>query len=230
MFEKAQVLDRNKHAGLRYNPVTDYRFIRSIIAGPIAVSESRKIAREFPIVFPTVGRQLPLAQFGVRDKVNAFVDAGNNWLGDYIPAHIRRYPFVLGDKGNGNDFFVMADMRGLSSSGSGESLFGDQDGPGHGDDSVVARATEFLLGFEQELLVTQALVAPLYEADVLVAKSVTLKKPGLDDAVVTGFKIVDRDRLHQLDDSTIATWERSGLLELVSLHLASQENWTRLLD
>jgi|AntRauMFilla1563_2_1112583.scaffolds.fasta_scaffold00180_2 hypothetical protein len=229
MFEKAEVLDREKHASLRFKPVTDFRFMRSVIGGPVASSEMRKAAREYPIVFPTVGRHLPLAQFGVHEKMNAFVDADNKWLGEYIPAHVRRYPFVLGDKGNGTDFFVMADLRGLSSDSTAEALFGKKDAEGAAEQDVVERATEFLVNFEQELLATQALVEPLYEKDVLVAKTVTLQKPGMNDARVSGFQIVDRDRLRALDDVTIAAWERSGLLDLVSLHLASQENWVRLL-
>jgi hypothetical protein len=45
-----------------------------------------------------------------------------------------------------------------------------------------------------------------------------------------GFQIVDEAAYLALPDATITAWHRRGWLSLVTLHLASQGNWLRLID
>jgi len=230
MFEKAEILDRWKHQGLGYKPASDYRYASSLMACPIAHSEMTKVSREYPIVFSNQEKRIPLAHFSVKEKTNAFVNADNNWNADYIPAHVRRYPFVLGDKGDGENFYIMADSRGLCNDHDAEELFQNSSDEKEGEKGVIGRATDFLVGFERELKATEALIAPLYEYDILAPKTVTLEQRGNAPVHVSGVLLVDRPKLAALNDSVLGTWARSGLLDLVSLHLASQENWLRLVE
>jgi hypothetical protein len=225
MFERAVVLDRQKHQHLRFREISSFKYASSTTAAPIAASEFSKVAREFPIAFAREGRFLPVAFLGLQAGRNSCVAQDGRWIADYIPAHLRRYPFVLGDQGNGKDFFVMADLRGLDSGFEGEPVFPED---GNWKDGVLGRAEQFLISFERELSATQDLVRPLQDADVLVNKTITLRRADEIVARVSNVCVIDPDRMADLDDATLAAWVRSGLMRLVHLHLESQRNWERL--
>jgi hypothetical protein len=38
---------------------------------------------------------MPVVLLGMRDKENLYVNESNQWEAKYIPAFIRRYPFVF---------------------------------------------------------------------------------------------------------------------------------------
>src|SRR5690606_10325046 len=61
--------------------------------------EMADIAREYPVIFPDNGSELPAALLGLEPGQNAYVGADGRWRGSYIPATIRRYPFIFGDTG-----------------------------------------------------------------------------------------------------------------------------------
>ncbi|PZX45703.1 SapC protein [Roseinatronobacter thiooxidans] len=225
MFERAVVLDKQKHQHLRFQEVSSFKYASSTTAAPIAASEFSKVAREFPIAFAREGRFLPVVFLGLHQGRNSCVSEDGRWTADYIPAHLRRYPFVLGDQGNGEDFFVMADLRGLYSGFEGEPVFPED---GNWKDGVLGRAEQFLISFERELKATQELVRPLQDADVLVNKTITLSRADEIVARVSNVSVVDPDRIAALDDATLAAWVRSGLMRLVHLHIESQRNWERL--
>jgi hypothetical protein len=225
MFERAVVLDQQKHSHLRYSEPRSFKFARSTTAAPIAASEFPKVAREFPIAFAAQGRFLPVAFMGLQQGCNSCVREDGKWMAQYIPAHLRRYPFVLGNKGNGADFFIMADIRGLDSGFEGEPVFPED---GNWKDGVLGRAEQFLVSFERELSATHEVMRPLQEADVLVSKTMTLSRADEVVARVSNVSVVDPDRVAALDDATLAAWVRSGLMQLVTLHIESQRNWERL--
>src|SRR5690606_14214931 len=79
----------------------------------------------YPIVF-AAGDGFPVAVLGL-DRDNSFV-SGDTWAeGTYIPAYVRRYPFVFVDRSN--DSFVLAIDRAaphlVEGGDIGEPLFAD---------------------------------------------------------------------------------------------------------
>src|SRR3954471_12636733 len=91
-------LSRSAHAGLKINPER----IEATAAGqhlvPVVVSEFRKAAIQYPIVFakdPETGHLAPYVLMGLAPEENLF------WTGTeldvaYVPLNIRRQPFYVG--------------------------------------------------------------------------------------------------------------------------------------
>jgi hypothetical protein len=113
MFNNMTPLRHEDHADLRVLPVTDYSFAKSLLLAPIVIDEIADVAREYPIIFP-VNAAMPAALLGIEKEHNAYVDQAGKWLAKYIPAHVRRYPFMLANTrktdGAQAEFAVLVDM------------------------------------------------------------------------------------------------------------------------
>ena len=64
---------------------------------PITVDEFALAQRHYPIVFSVGEKSIPLALMGLNEGVNVYLneDGMPNDPSVYIPAYIRRYPFLL---------------------------------------------------------------------------------------------------------------------------------------
>lgn len=227
MFKTLEALDTEKHADLCYRGVEGYAFARGVSWAPLACSEMVQAAREMPVMFTTGEAIRPVALMGLKRDTNAFVKADGTWQGRYVPAHLRRYPFVLGETGKAGEFVVMIDRDAPNFSLPDEQVEGamamfDDHKPQPG--GIVEQARTFLLDFHRELQQSELFLAPLKAHGVLVERQLTLTRDGKQEVAVNGFAMVDAERLKALDNDTLAEWARSGLLGLVTAHLHSQGN------
>src|SRR3954471_16969087 len=63
---------------------------------PITVDEFISVGRFCPVIFSVGETSVPLALMGLNEGVNVFVDDNGKLLGEtYVPAYVRRYPFML---------------------------------------------------------------------------------------------------------------------------------------
>ena len=100
IYETINPVSTGTHADISVKTGEDYAFARSINAAPLVLSEFTRALDEYPIVFTetTEGLQ-PTVILGVRKEENLYVEEDGSWEARYIPAFIRRYPFVFaGDR------------------------------------------------------------------------------------------------------------------------------------
>jgi len=92
------------------------------------------------------------------------------------------------------------------------------------------RAIDFLCQFQREVDAVPARFAALVEADVLIERTLDTRVSGRVAHQIRGVRVVDRERLTALDDATLAAWARSGLLEVVYVHLRLLDNLRHMID
>lgn len=110
-YQRATALDRNLHRKLRIKPLSDAAFAEKSHAVPLVGIEFPDACMEYPIVFSR-GRDdswMALAVTGLAEDENLFIDPQHRWAGRYVPACIRRYPFILVD--NGEQPYGVADRK-----------------------------------------------------------------------------------------------------------------------
>src|SRR5690606_22748752 len=84
------------HGAWRARSVDKAAWIGNQHAIPLTVDEFAQSQRHFPIVFSAGDRPVPLALLGLNEGVNVFFDAEGTMTEDaYVPAYVRRYPFLL---------------------------------------------------------------------------------------------------------------------------------------
>ena len=97
LFKQPKALDSQAHRHLRYAPNQPYHFASQQMFSPIVAGEAAMVAREYAIVFSDIPGSLPLALLGASQGINAYVRPSGHWTARYVPAHVRRYPFVMAE-------------------------------------------------------------------------------------------------------------------------------------
>lgn len=221
MFENSTNLDSELHRNLKFDPSVNLKFASKLASAPIAASEVSQVARQMPFAFSSDETLVPVAFMSIKENENAFINAAGEWIGDYLPAHIRRYPFILGQTDTPDKFTIMFDSDAPEvNTISGKPLYEE-----NGDIApTLSDITNLLQAFHNELSVTEELLKPLLEKDVLTNQTVTINRPDGTTWSLEGVRAVDGERVKALDDATLAEWVRSGLMAIVYAHLHSLEN------
>jgi hypothetical protein len=235
-YERPVPLNRTEHKDLRMKAVPNVKFAMNAHSVPLTGVEFGVAARDLLIVF--AGSSLadagPVALLGLRQNENLFVDANGQWAPDtYIPAFVRRYPFVLAEKPEakeGDDFTVFLDEQyeGFNAS-EGERLF-KEDGT---DSEMLARAVGFLGDFQQNVARTKWFMEQLQKHDLLEPRNVQLQKEGKDGQQgksinLNGLFVVNEEKLRKLDEKTTQEFLREGVFGWIYAHLLSLANIDRL--
>lgn len=226
-YEEIVPLDREQHRELRLaRPKDDAAFATGTHYVPVTGSEFEHAARDYPILFTDgEGDPGPVALLGLTAGHNPYVSASGTWrAGTYMPAFVRRYPFVLARAGD-DDYRVCIDATysGLGRD-SGEPLF-----DGDGTESAWLRER---IGLVREYLAdaerTRAFVERLEELDLLVAHDLRITRPDGRSYTLRAFRYVDPRRLDQLEDHEIARLQRDGHLTWIHAHRISLTNLAHL--
>lgn len=225
-YQQPVVLDREQHKGLRLQP-GDARFAARNKAVPLVAAEFPDACLEYPIVFTKgqEGRWLALALTGLRADSNAFVNANGQWSARYVPASVRRYPFILAE-GDNKQLSLAADMSAPHLGSAGEALFDDK-----GEPTELARNVMTLLAdFQQQAESTHELAKQLDDAQVLSRQNLQVHLGNGQQAVVEGVWIVDEAKLRALPDEKVLAWFKTGQLAAIHAQMLSLRNLVPLLE
>ena len=222
------VLNRDVHAALTISE-SPARFTFAARAQTVVIAsvEFFDACRQFPVIFTRTddGRIVPLALMGLEIDENLFVDDAGNWLGAYIPAYIRRYPFITTDGADGQAVVCFDEaFDGFNREG-GTPLF-ENGGPSPKMKEVIGFLDDYFIRMKE----TEQLGAFLAENGLL--RQIDAQA-NLDDGrsyALNGMLVVDEPRLAQLPDADIVQLFRSGLLGLIQAHLISLRNLGVLID
>jgi hypothetical protein len=227
-YERPVLLDREKHRRWSVKASHSFTFARKANSLCLAGVEFNEAMKEYAIVFTRLanGKIAPVVMLGLRSRENLFVEEDGRWAANYIPAFVRRYPFVLAQLG-GEQLGVCIDeaYAGLGQK-EGEPLF-DEKGA---NTQFLANALEFLQRYQQEFARTEAFCQRLEQAGLL--REMNAKADLVDGRsfTVNGLLVVDEPKLMALPDATALSFFRTGELHLISMHLASLSNMQRLVD
>jgi len=228
-YNEVVPISAERHNNWHVRELKDYSFANRVNSVPLMAVEFLNASSDFPIVF--AGDEegvMPVLLLGMRSSENVFISSDGRWEGKYIPAFVRRYPFVFSLSEDGEKFYLCIDEAypGFNQEGEGPALI-DQDGkPSEYIDGVL----EFLSQYQAEFQRTQTVCKKLKDLNLLDRKKVEVTLPNGEELSLTGFFAVDRARLSTLSSEAIVELVRSGVFELICHHLASLRNFNLLRD
>lgn len=227
IYEDVVPVTRQAHGNLSLKKGKTFEFARQTNAVPLVVAEFPQVAQDYAIVFTETSEGIvPAAVLGARTDENAYITADGTWDAPYVPAFVRRYPFVFAADEKAETFTLMVDPTypGLNKDGKGERLF-DADGA---QTTFLDNTLAFLKEYQALFNHTRGLATKLNEMGLLEPVEARLPLPKDPQRRLTGFKIVNREKLKALDADVVSQMLKSDEMELIFLHLFSLRNLARL--
>ena len=221
-YSALEALNTQQHGKMKIRKIDKAPVIGTTHAIPVTVDEFALLQRHYPIVFSVGGTPVPLALMGLNEGVNVFLD--ENGLprepNIYIPAYMRRYPFLLARLRQDSDELSLCFDPKSGAVGEfedGEPLFeGDQ--PSEATKAVL----QFCEQFETAGQRTNAFMEELKKADLLMDGEVAIQPEGAPQPFVyRGFRMVDEEKLRELRGDELRKMNQNGMLALIYAHLFS---------
>ena len=209
------------HASWKTRQLESAPWLQDQHAIPVTVDEFASAQRFFPIIFSAGDSPVPLALLGLNEGVNVYMGEDGKFTENvYVPAYVRRYPFMLAKLRPDTDelsvcFDPTADAIGPYDDG--EPLFVD----GQPADAT-KQILEFCEQFEQAGQRTEAFMKDLVESELLMDGELSIQpdaeKPPF---IYRGFQMVNEEKLRDLRGDQLRKMNQSGMLPLVYAHLFS---------
>lgn len=220
-FKDLVPLSSVDHATWKTRTVESAPWLNDQHAVPLTVDEFASAQRNYPIIFSSGEAPVPLALMGLNEGVNVFMGEDGRFTEQvYVPAYVRRYPFMLAKlRPDSDDLSVCFDPTAgaIGEFEEGDALF---------EDGQPTEATKQILSFceqfEQAGQRTQAFMQELIANELLMDGEMSVQPdPDKPPFVYRGFQMVNEDKLRELRGDHLRKMNQSGLLPLVYAHLFS---------
>ncbi|MGH6650308.1 MAG: SapC family protein [Sphingopyxis sp.] len=209
------------HANFRARALDTADFLINQHAVPLTSDEFVSACRFYPIVFSAGDNPVPLALMGLNEGVNTFVDDSGKLINPvYVPAYVRRYPFLLAKLRPDTDELSLCFDPTAGAVGEfdeGDALF-----EGTEPTEATKAVLEFCKNFEEAGQRTGVLMDELKKADLLMDGEVSIQPEGSDKPFVyRGFQMVDENKLRELRGDVLRKMMQNGMLGIIFAHLFS---------
>jgi hypothetical protein len=231
-YTTPEPLSRDVHSGLgvrRMDKPFEFAAIGHVV--PLTVAEFTFAAITYPIIFAGDTR-LPLAVMGINTGENLFVnDDGSFAVGAYVPAYIRRYPFVLASDEAQQRMVVCIERSASIFTEKAKAdlpLFDDK-----GEASEYTQnAIKFCEDFEGERRRTDSFISLMKDLDLFEQREAMFSFPQ-EDGTTQPVKLADyfaisETKLNALPAKKLAELRDNGALEKIYNHLTSLAGWDKL--
>jgi SapC protein len=227
IYKSAVPVNRTTHHDCFVDVHANYTYAAAVNSVPLMAVEFPLAATEYPIVFGGTETDLtPVAILGVRADENLFLGDDGSWRAKYIPAFVRRYPFVFSHSDEKFVLCVDEEFAGFNREGRGERLF-NEDGT---TTPYVDGILKFLQDYQVQFQTTQRVCHRIRDLGLLDQMTAQVNVESGPPLSLGGFMAVSREKLKALPAETLAELAKSDELELIYMHLHSLRNFDNLRD
>jgi hypothetical protein len=230
-YRQPEPLSLEKHRSLGARRTErPFAFLRGAHVVPLTVNEFGMAAGVYPIIFAGA-EKVPLAVMGARAGENLFVDSQDQPEPDaYLPAFVRRYPFVFAAADGSDQLIVCIDRAAPMIGENPDVPFFDGDQPS----KYTQEAIEFCTEFERQRRATEEFVKLVTELDLFEVKSVTFNQRDADgqeqSQKIADYFAIDEAKLAALPADKLVQLRDQGALGVIYAHLISLMNWPRIVQ
>jgi len=211
------------------NDAISYPNLETTISVPLGIGEFYEACKDYPILFTKnpEGDWLAIALLGYNDK-NVYLDEKRCFKrGKYLPAFLRRYPFILVQNEDKKGFSLGIEeeaLEVLNESNQQRALFKEDQTPS----DLTKNTLDFLVRFQGELQACSALIKELETWELLVEKSATVLDEKAQKHTINGFFTVNEEKLNHLSEKKKLDIYKKGTTPFITAHLISLSNIRRL--
>ncbi len=217
-------VSRSTHASKRWNRHTHFAFAARDSITPLVAQELPRAQLHMPIAFaPQETGFTPVAVLGLQAGQNLFVAPNGRWLGGYIPAAYRGYPFALASDPEGQQILVCDEDSGLISETGSEPFFDPEGNPA----PAIQALLNFLNQVQQNRTLTQRICNALAKNQLIQPWPITLQA-GTGQRQVEGLYRIDETALNNLPADAFEALRQTGALPIAYCQLLSMQHLPQL--
>ncbi len=230
LYKQPEPLNPELHGKLGLErKINPYKFAANTHAVPIQVTEFGPAAINYPIIFAGESRQ-PMVIMSIRQNENLFISSEGYFDPDaYVPAYLRRFPFVLADDPGNERLIVCVDRAAEALVEGGEMQLFDGEQP----TEFTKAAIEFCTNFESERQRTENFVKLMTELDLFELKEAYFTPTTPDGTPAQPIRLADyfaisEEKLKTLSGAKLAELRDSGALSQMYAQLTSLFAWDKM--
>jgi hypothetical protein len=228
IYDRVVPISSEAHKEYSVKVTQNYTFANSLNSCPLLAAEFISASQDYAIVFAgNDGSVFPAILLGFQDGENLFVGDEGAWKGAYIPAFLRRYPFVFAEDVEGDGKFTLCideGYAGLNKDGRGERLFDSEGNRTQFLQSMLTFVTQFQAQFNR----TKQFSDKLMRLGLLEPAQARFTTAEGKTGNLGGFLTIVRDRLKAIPENELQEMFATDELELCYAHLHSLQNINRL--
>jgi hypothetical protein len=210
---------RERYAGKKWQRSSGYGFAATNAVVPVVGAELARAALALPLAFlQEAGRFVPVAILSLTPGRNMLVGPDGRWLGRYIPASFRSYPFRLfpAQETGRPVLCIEADGDAAASETAGEDFF-DQEG---NLSPVLKKIFDFLSEYERNRQATNVAVSVLAEAGLIQPWPIRIEAEN-NKREIAGLYRIDEAALNALPDDVFMKLRKTSALPIAYAQMLS---------
>jgi hypothetical protein len=227
MYKNIKLIKSDEDKNLKVSAIKTFKYAAETTQTIISYEEFFEAAKSQPIVFGKdgSGSYYAAALLGLKEGKNLFVSGKGEWKSDaYIPAYLRRYPFIFVEDGETLALAVDKDCKEVNEK-KGQALFDEK-----GEMSeYAATVLKFMKAFQTASVKTSAIIKIMDEMGLLEEANASMKLSD-ESFMVKGFYRVNEQKLDALSDEDTLKLVRSGFYKFITAHLLSLSNFNKLVS
>jgi hypothetical protein len=215
-----QPITRERHANQRFKRNPHYAFAASDAFVALVVQELPQAVVHVPVAFlANAGSFIPAALQSLKPGKNLCVANNGQWVGGYVPAAYKSYPFVLANTPEGKQVLCFDEDSGLLSATEGEPFFAEGNQPS----KMVGEVFTFLKQQAANRQSTERACAALQKHQLIQPWPIKLQTTAGEQAVEGLFRI-DEAALNQLPAEALIELRNTGALLCAYCQLLSMQH------
>lgn len=229
MYKNVEAINSITHLKSGIKEINSFSYAKELIHAPITIAEFYESCKDYPIVFAKDANESwsALALIGYKEKINLFIDSKGVWEKNrYIPAFIRRYPFIFVAQQGSEELTLAFDLTCKEENCQNkERAFFDED----------AKATPFLQGimsfltqFQNDAKATAEFIKQLDDWGLIEARMANIITPSNETFTLNGFYVINEEKLRHLSKKKKEEIYTKNAIPLITAHLISLSNIQRM--
>jgi hypothetical protein len=228
MYKDIVVINKIEHKNKNVKRVTNFSFSKEMTSIPITITEFYEACKNYPIFFAkdTNDKWFATVMLGYKENKNIFVNEKGVWEKmHYIPANIRRYPYIFVTNDNNAELTLAIEKEYLSDDKKDleRKLFKDGE-----NSEILNQVMSFLNQFYIDSLASEEFIKQLDEWELLEEKVATIKDKENKIFNINGFYVVNEEKLKHLSKKKKEEIYNKNAIPLITAHLISLSNIQKL--
>ena len=229
MYKNIEIVNKIAHKENSIKEVKDFSYAKNLTSAPITVTEFFEACKNYPILFAKDKNNdwFASVMLGFKENENIFVDNKGNWDKlHYVPAFVRRYPFVFVEQNEQQQLLLGVEKEFLSIDKKDEKrkLFDDKDE----NTEFLNNVLNFLNQYQNDSIATKEFIKQLDEWELLEEKVATIINEKKEQFNINGFYIVNEEKLKHLSKKKKEEICNKNASPLITAHLISLSNIQKL--